>query len=117
MGLAAGGKMKQKIYEDDEANINMYDTKKVTRVFVNIANGNMWQRITGNELPESPLNPKMYEAFDYPWFTLYDESLPDVDASNELSNVKSIKEIEDAVDIGAKEPVKQSDTEIEDGAW
>ena len=65
MGLAAGGKMKQKIYEDDAANLNLYNTKKVTRVFVNIANGNMWHKITGKELPESPLNPKMYEMYGY----------------------------------------------------
>merc|ERR1712154_222295 len=98
MGLAAGGKMKQKIYEDDECNINMYNLKKVTRVFVNIANGNMWRKITGNELPESPINPKMYKMYEYPWFDVYDDSLQDVDASDELSNVKSIKQIENDAD-------------------
>ena len=94
MGLAAGGKMKQKVYEDDECNINMYNLKKVTRVFVNIANGNMWQKITGQELPDSPANPTMYKKYGYPWFDLYDDSLQDLDASDELLNVKSIKEIE-----------------------
>ena len=94
MGLAAGGKMKQKIYEDDESNINMYNLKKVTRVFVNIANGNMWKSITGKVLPDSPLNPQIYKQFGYPWFGLYDDSLNDVDANEELSNVKSIKAIE-----------------------
>ena len=94
MGLAAGGKMKQKVYEDDESNINMYNLKKVTRVFVNIANGNMWKAITGKTLPDSPLNPQIYKQCGYPWFNLYDDSLGDVDANEELSNVKSIKQIE-----------------------
>merc|ERR1712190_311965 len=94
MGLAAGGKMKQKIYEDDECNINMYNLKKVTRVFVNIANGNMWRKITGNALPESPINPKMYKMYGYPWFALYDDSMADVAANEDLANVKSINEIE-----------------------
>merc|ERR1712087_676588 len=98
MGLAAGGKMKQKIYEDDAENFDMYNTKRVTRVFVNIANGNMWQKITGQELPESPLNPKMYKMYGYPWFDVYDDSLQDLAAKDELSNVKSIKEIENDPD-------------------
>lgn len=116
MGLAAGGKMKQKIYEDDAGNINMYDTKKVTRVFVNIANGNMWHKITGDELPESPLNPKMYSQYGYPWFAIYDDSLQDVEASDMLSNVKSIKEIEDEK-AKKEEALKKKSEEIEDGDW
>ena len=63
MGLAAGGKIKQKIYEDDKENLNLYNPKKVTRVFVNIANGNMWKSITNNELPKSPLNPQIYKQY------------------------------------------------------
>merc|ERR1719410_174309 len=98
MGLAAGGKMKQKIYEDDAANLNMYNTKKVTRVFVNIANGNMWQKITGKQLPESPLNPRIYKNYGYPWFQLYDDGLDDLDKSDALSNIKSIKELENSPD-------------------
>jgi len=94
MGIAAGGKMKQNIYADDKANIGRYNVKKSTRVFVNIANGNMWQSITGQPLPDSPLNPQVYKAYGYPWFTLYDDGMADVDASEELSGVKSIKAIE-----------------------
>merc|ERR1712087_224354 len=97
MGLAAGGKMKQKIYEDDECNLGQYNAKKVTRVFVNIANGNMWTGITGKKLPESPLNPQLYKSYGYPWFELYDDGHPsknDVQMSDALANVKSIKEIE-----------------------
>ena len=45
-------------------NIGQYNVKKVTRVFVNIANGNMWKRITGKMLPKSPLNPKIYENYE-----------------------------------------------------
>jgi len=94
MGLAAGGKMKQKIYPDSKSNFNRYNIKKVTRVFVNIANGTMWNKITNKELPESPLNPQIYKTYGYPWFKLYDDNMNDVDASDELSNIKSIKEIE-----------------------
>merc|ERR1712129_174083 len=68
----------------------------VTRVFVNIANGNMWKGITGNKLPKSPVNPQIYKSYGYPWFELYDDgpSKHDLLKSDSLCNVKSIKEIE-----------------------
>ena len=60
MRLAVGGKMKQKTYGDDGTNFNMYNIKKVTRVFVNVANRNLWKSITKTNLPESPLSPQIY---------------------------------------------------------
>ena len=94
MRLATGGKMKQKIYPDDGINLNQYNVKKVTRVFVNIANGNMWKSITNKILPESPLNPQIYKKYGYPWFDLYDDGVGDLNKGDNLSNIKSIKEIE-----------------------
>ena len=98
MGIAAGGKMKQKIYKDDKENLGKYNVKKVTRVFVNIANGNMWKKITGKVLPASPLNPQIYKNYGYPWFELYDDGLNDLDKADNLANVKSIKQLENAAD-------------------
>merc|ERR1712130_38291 len=98
MGLAAGGKMKQKIYKDDKENLGKYNVKKVTRVFVNIANGNMWKKITGKILPKSPLNPQIYKNYGYPWFKLYDDGLDDLDKANNLLNIKSIKQLENSAD-------------------
>ena len=94
MGIAVGGKMTQKIYKDDEININFYNIKQVTRIFVNIANGTMWEAITGKELPESPLTPQLYKDYGYPWFDLYDDKLKHVKKSDILANVKSVKQIE-----------------------
>merc|ERR1712129_356670 len=98
MGLAAGGKMKQKIYKDAKENLGMYNVKKVTRVFVNIANGNMWNKITGKILPKSPLNPLIYKSYGYPWFELYDDGMDDLDKADNLSNIKSIKALENDKD-------------------
>jgi len=98
MGIAAGGKMKQKIYADDVSNLNKYNLKKVTRVFVNIANGNMWKSITGKTLPESPLNPRIYSTYGYPWFDLYDDGLGDIAKSDILANIQSIKAMENDPD-------------------
>eukprot|EP01083_Nonionella_stella_P255913 877764_1 len=94
MGIAAGGKTKQKIYSDDKENMMRYNVKKVTRVFVNIANGNMWNTITDKILPKSPLNPQIYKNYGFPWFELYDDGLDDLDKAAGLSGIKSIKQIE-----------------------
>eukprot|EP00483_Globobulimina_turgida_P005980 UN05990 len=77
MGIAAGGRMKQKIYKDNHKNIAMYNKKKVQRIFINIANSEMWQLITNRNMPPSPLNPTMYKNYGYPWFKLYDDGLDD----------------------------------------
>jgi len=94
MGLAAGGKITQKIYGDDAENMNQYNLRKVTRVFVNIANGNMWKAITKRTLPKSPITPQVYKQYGYPFYALYDETLSDVDKAGNFSNIQSIKAIE-----------------------
>ena len=94
LGLAIGGTTEQKIYADDDENFDMYNVKKVTRVFVNIANGNMWKAITNKELPTAPLEPEIYKEYGYPWFDLYDAGINELQTNNNFSNIKSIKEIE-----------------------
>jgi len=92
MGLAVGGKMKQKIYEDDNS-IDKYNLEYPTRIFVNIANQILWKNITNLPMPLSPASPQTYKDYGYPWFELYDENLQDLKPSKALMDVKSIKEI------------------------
>eukprot|EP01084_Bolivina_argentea_P192315 330197_1 len=94
MGLGVGGKMKQKIYADDEKNILKYNRKRVTSVFINIANSVQWKQITKKQLLPSPIDPLIYKLSGYPWYKLYDDKLQDIKPSNELMNIKSIQQIE-----------------------
>eukprot|EP01083_Nonionella_stella_P295347 1003770_1 len=82
MVIASGGKMQQKIYPDDEENMARYNLKKVTTVFVNIANGNRWKTITDKILPKSPLNQQIYKNYGFPWSKLYDDGLDDFDKAD-----------------------------------
>jgi hypothetical protein len=93
MGLAAGGKMEQKIYPD-EYGIDTWDEENYGRVYVHIVNSMMYREITAKEPPSTPVTAKMYTQYGFPWFDLYDESKGDVAASNILSQVKSVKQMD-----------------------
>jgi hypothetical protein len=94
MGLAAGGRMKQKIYPDPHG-VHSWDAGNTARVFVHIVNSELWREITGEEPPATPVTAKSYAAYGLPWFDLYDESMASVPASPVLADVKSIKEKDD----------------------
>jgi hypothetical protein len=93
MGLAAGGRMKQKIYPDPHG-IHTWDAGNTARIFVHIVNSELWREITGEEPPATPVTAKSYAAHGLPWFDLYDESLSTVSTSPVLADVKSVKEMD-----------------------
>ena len=89
MGLAAGGRMEQKIYPD-EFGIETWDQTTGNRVFVHIVNSQMYRDITGRPAPESPVSARDYARVGYPWFELYDEHESDIPASTVLAGVDSV---------------------------
>jgi hypothetical protein len=93
MGLAAGGRMKQKIYPDPYG-IGTWDPSNYGRVFVHIVNSMDFREITGLEPPPTPVSAAMYSAHGYPWFDLYDEDKGDVKAAKRLKKVKTVKEMD-----------------------
>jgi hypothetical protein len=130
MGLAAGGRMKQKIYPDPYG-ADAWDTTERTRVFVHIVNSELWREITGEEPPASPVTAKSYARAGLPWFDLYDEHCATVAPTETLKGVRSVKEIDadestlplqDDDPVGAG-PVKQlwhamkGALRVSDGDW
>lgn len=93
MGLAAGGKMEQKIYPDPYG-LDTWDETNFGRVYVHIVNSMMYREITGMEPPPTPVTAKMYAQNGFPWFELYDERRNDIAASEILKQVKSVKDID-----------------------
>lgn len=93
MGLAAGGRMEQKIHPDPYG-VDAWDQSSRSRVFVHIVNSELWRDITGEAPPASPVTARSYAQAGLPWFGLYDEGAATLDPTRTLSAVKSVKEID-----------------------
>jgi hypothetical protein len=114
MGLAAGGKMRQKIYPDKYGS-DTWDEQNYGRVYVHIVNSMMYRQIVGQEPPPTPITAKTYQQYGLPWFDLYDDRLDDIAASNILSQVKSVKQMDTDKGFAPQQddtPIEIPDTQI-----
>jgi hypothetical protein len=92
MGLAAGGRMRQKIY-DDSYSFEDWDLGHASRCFVHIANSMVWRSITGKAPPTVPPTAKEYTQAGLPWFDLYDSDMQALDGAKPLDGLKSVKQL------------------------
>lgn len=129
MGLGAGGRMRQQIYPDSHG-LDTWDLDKFGRVYVHLVNSMMYREITGLEPPETPVSAQTYASHGYPWFDLYDEHLGDVQKSEILEGVKSVKEMDEekgfegqqddsSFEVPSDKIVKYGmpDGKVRDGEW
>jgi len=93
MGLAAGGRMEQKIYPDGYGK-DTWDPKVSTTFHVHIVNSDMYHDITGEAPPPTPISAQTYTDFGLPWFRLYDEQQGDVAAPDVLAGLSSLATLE-----------------------
>lgn len=92
IGLAPGGKMRQEIFEDEfDQGDWQVDTK--SRCFVHLCNSMVWQSITGSPPPHPTPTAKSYSSHGLPWFDYYDDRSQAVDATDKMSELKSVAEI------------------------
>ena len=106
MGLAKGGRIKQKIYEDIY-NANDWDLSSSMRCWVHLCNSELWEQITGEKPPHKPFSAEEYNQEGLPWFDYYSEN-KGIPASKVLKGVKSVSEFSN---LDSSESVKGS-TEI-----
>ena len=92
MGLAPGGRMKQKIY-DDPHTFDVWDLRNSSRCFVHITNSIAWRAITGSAPPTMPPTAKQYTDCGLPWFDYYTEGAEALDGSEALHELKSVVEM------------------------
>jgi hypothetical protein len=102
MGIAAGGRMEQSIYPDPHGPTT-WDNMRTGRVYVHIVNSMLYEQITGQKAPDTPVTARTYAEHGYPWFDLYDEHLGDVDPSEALAGVKSVKEMDQQKGFGPQQ--------------
>jgi hypothetical protein len=88
MGMAAGGRIGQEIYEDP-FDLSEWDMNSSSRCFVNLANSEVWRAITWNHPPAKAPTAKVYSSHGLPWFEYYSDRKP-LAGSNILKKLKSV---------------------------
>ena len=88
MGLGAGGRMRQQIY-DDHYDFADWDLSTHSRCFVHLTNSMNWQQVTGQQPPTEPPTAETYSQAGVPWFDHYREQ-PVVAGSSVLRGLKSV---------------------------
>lgn len=91
MGLAPGGRMKQKIY-NDPFSFDKWDLRHSSRCFVTIVNSIAWQAITRENPPHLPPSAKVYSNAGLPWFEFYGDDAAALEGSEKLKKLKSVTE-------------------------
>ena len=89
MGLAAGGQMKQEIF-DDPFDINDWDTANTERVYIHMANSLVWKAVTQQDPPSPPQTAADYAAHGLPWFDNYTDDLKSLVGTGKLKGLKSM---------------------------
>lgn len=92
MGLAAGGKMRQRI-ERDPFGARAWDTASTERVFVSLIHAHDWKQITGEPAPTHPPSAQDYAKAGLPWFDVFGGDQPPLPGGARLRQVKSLAQI------------------------
>ena len=97
MGLAAGGRMKQEIYEDAH-DPSDYLACDANRCFVHLCNASQWELTTGQAPPNIPPTSEDYSNHGFPWFDYYDEKQVALSETSKLAGIKSLKQLEEELE-------------------
>jgi hypothetical protein len=92
MGLAAGGRMSQQVY-DDPHGLDAWDQSVSSRCFVTLVDAVQWCEITGETPPTKPPTATEYSDAGLPWFDYYAADLATLAGAPELTAVKSVVEM------------------------
>jgi len=95
MGLGAGGRIDQEIYED-EFEADEWEPVPLGRVWVHLVAAADWRRFTGEATPASPISVEDYVEAGLPWFDYVNPTGVDVAVTQEMAGIKSIGEFSGA---------------------
>lgn len=127
MGLAPGGLIRQKIYED-KYGYDAWDRTKSSRCFIHILNSSQWMAATGKSMPDIPPTARFYARAGLPWFEYYDDELNTLSVAKKLAELDSVAA--NGVKLGEK-PLSENDavepqlvvqlgpgaTKVKEGKW
>lgn len=102
MGLAAGGRIAQRI-EKDPYGPEHWDTTVSATLFVHMVNAEQWAALTGRPMPHKPLTAADYTRYGGKWFDYYAET--DIPATSAFAKVQSLGQIAQNAGLPTDAPV------------
>ena len=93
MSLAPGGRMRQKIFEDN-FDLGDWDQRHASRCFVTIVNSVAWSSITGERPTNQPPTSTDYTRAKLPWFEYYGGDGEALDGAEALVKANSVAKME-----------------------
>lgn len=91
LGIAAGGRITQKIYVDPYGP-GTWDESSATGIFVHLLNSEQYRDLTGLDPPPTPVGVEAYLDRGLPWFEIYDEDQADVAPGERLRGLRGLDE-------------------------
>jgi hypothetical protein len=91
MGVAVGGRMRQKIYPDPYG-ADTWDPSTCGEVLIHLVGSAEFHVLTGRRPPPTPIDAATYTRHGLPWFELYDEQRKSLPASEPFKRVRSVRE-------------------------
>lgn len=93
MGIAAGGKIEQKIVRDTYG-VDTWDVNRRRLLKLHIVNSACYKEITGQEPPPSPITVEHYQKSGIPWYSNYDETAQEIKGAAAFKRILGIDEID-----------------------
>lgn len=106
MGLAAGGHIRQTIVKDDHQS-SIWEPEASVKFNVQIVNSELFQEVTGQEPPATPVTAQTYAAQGLPYYDIYNERPSGI--AGAFGGVKSVAQFDKMKhqDIDADRAVKE----------
>jgi len=112
MGLGAGGRMKQDIYED-QWEAEDWDLEHALEKRVEICDAVRWFDLMGQLPPTKPVTAKTYSDYGMPWFDYYRDDMKALETTGRLAQLKSVQEkARDAGDVSVPEDETSSELPV-----
>jgi len=93
MGIARGGNIQQEIIEDTYGSESWNEDYNGS-ITIHLVNSEVYQKITGQKPPPSPITAEEYEQNNIPWYDSYDENSLALMPGKIFQHVKSIASLE-----------------------
>jgi hypothetical protein len=93
LGVGGGGRMRQRVYLD-RYGLDVWDLTTETQISVHLVLPERYSELTGEKPPPTPITAQAYTEAGLPWFDLDDENATTLPATEKLTTITSVREVD-----------------------